>query len=412
AEFGPYFTDRHRTPWGAAINFDGHDSDEVRRYFIANALQWVDEFHIDALRLDAVHAIFDHSARPFLCELADAVHHRAGQLARQIFLIAETNRNNPLSVMPASSGGLGLDAQWVDDFGRATHALLTGERHGFYSDFGTTGDLAKALREGYILTGQYSRYRRRRHGMPAGRMPADRFLAFAQNHDEVGNRPGGERLARLVNFEQLKLAAATVLLSPYVPLLFMGEEYDDPAPFYYFVSHSDPELIEGVRGGRRREIPTGLPPAAFADPQAVETFLASRLSFDLRGAGRHAVLWRFYQRLLALRRECPAIRQTDGERCLVESSIDAPWITAHRRDADHEVVLLLNFGAEPAVIRDGDWLDRGPWLKLLDSAAIQWGGPEELQSSQEERDSAGRQARWLLRPQSCVLLILDGKSRP
>ena len=407
ADFGPYFTDRYRTPWGAAINFDGPESDDVRRYFIANALQWVDEFHIDALRLDAVHAIFDNSAQPFLRELADAVHGRARQLDRQIFLIAETNRNNPVSVMPASKGGLGLDAQWVDDFGRATHAILTGEQHGFYSDFGTVHDVAKALREGYILTGQYSRYRRRRHGVPAGQVPADRFLVFAQNHDEVGNRPAGERLGRLVTFEQLKLAAATTLLSPYVPLIFMGEEYDDPAPFHYFVSHSDPGLIENVRAGRRRDMPAALALSAAADPQAMETFLASRVSIDLRHNGEHAVLWRYYQRVLSLRRQCPAIRQTDSAASLVESSLDAPVIVAHRRNADHEICLLLNFGPEPAEIAAGAWLHRGPWIKVLDSAGPQWNGPGETWPARLSARDGRSKTELTIQPYGCLLLRLN-----
>jgi maltooligosyltrehalose trehalohydrolase len=410
SEFGPYFTDRYRTPWGEAINFDGPESDEVRRYFIANALQWVDEFHIDALRLDAVHAIFDNSAQPFLRELADAVHGRARQLDRRIFLIAETNRNNPVSVMPASKGGFGLDAQWVDDFGRATHALLTGERHGFYSDFGAVHDVAKAMREGYILTGQYSRYRRRRHGMPAGQVPADRFLVFAQNHDEVGNRPGGERLGWLVDFEQLKLAAATTLLSPYVPLIFMGEEYDETAPFYYFVSHSDSGLIENVRAGRRRDMPAASALSA-ADPQGLETFLASRLNFDLRRKGEHAVLWRYYQRLLFLRRWCPAIRQTDSAASLVESSQDAPVIVAHRRNADHEICLLLNFGPEPAEITAGAWLERGPWIKALDSAAPEWNGPGETWPARLSVDDARPLGESKVQPYSCVLLRSNTSER-
>lgn len=397
ADFGPYFTDRYRTPWDAAINYDGHDSDEVRAYFIANALQWVDEFHIDALRLDAVHAIFDNSAQPFLRELADAVHQRARELERQIYLIAETNRNNPVSVLPASRGGLGLDAQWVDDFGRSVHALLTGERHGFYSDFGTVGDVAKALREGYILTGQYSRYRRRRHGMPAGDGPAERFLVFVQNHDETGNRPGGERLGRLVDFEQLKLAAALALLSPYVPLIFMGEEYDEPAPFYYFVDHADEGLIENVRAGRSREIPTGLPPAAFADPQAPQTFRASRLNFDLRTAGRHAVLWRYYQHLLKLRRDHPAIRQTARQSSSVEANIDVPVIIVRRRHDHQEIALLFNLGPEPLEMSAAGWAEKGDWQRLLDSASDQWRGPGAAKPG------------WL-QPHSCLLLCPPASS--
>ena len=405
SQFGPYFTDRYRTPWGEAINFDGRRSDDVRRYFTANALQWIDDFHIDALRLDAVHAIVDNTARPFLMELGEAVHARARELGRQAFLIAETNRNNPAVVRPIEAGGLGLDAQWIDDFGRATHALLTGERHGYYSDFGSVDDVAKALREGYIITGQYSRYRGRRHGTSAGPAPADRFLAFIQNHDEVGNRPGGERLGRLCDFEQLKLAAGLVLLSPYVPMLFMGEEYDEPAPFHYFVDHGDPALVAAVRAGRQREIPAGRS-AVLADPAAIETFLDSRLHFELRLVGHHAVLWRYYRRLLALRREQAAVRQTDRAAATVESAPDRPLVAMRRTAPGSEICAVLNLGSDPAPAPAG-LIPHGAWRKAIDSAAHEWQGPGEtapamLTVGLGKRLSSVRLAGW-----SCVLYVRE-----
>jgi maltooligosyltrehalose trehalohydrolase len=403
-QFGPYFTDRYRTPWGEAINYDGPSSDDVRRYFIANALQWIDEFHIDSLRLDAVHAIFDVSARPFLQELADTVHDRAQQLGRPAFLIAETNRNSPFSVLPAAAGGFGLDAQWVDDFGRAAHALFTGECYGHYSDFGSVEHIAKALREGFVLTGQYSRYRRRRHGVPAGPAPTDRFLSFTQNHDEVGNRPGGERIGRLVNFEQLKLAAATNLLSPYIPLLFMGEEYDEPAPFYYFVDHSDPGLIASVRAGRKREIPTGAGASQFVDPQAETSFVASRLNFDLRSSGRHAVLWKFYQRLLALRREHAAIKQTDRSSAMVESPAGSTLVLAHRWRGASAMLLLLNFGAEPRT-PPATLFPSGVWHKALDSTAVEWNGVGESLPTLLDVATLGSETNLRIAPWSCALFL-------
>ncbi|GIW39662.1 MAG: malto-oligosyltrehalose trehalohydrolase [Candidatus Binatia bacterium] len=301
-EFGPYFTDAYRTPWGAALNFDGPDSDEVRRYFLDNALYWMHEFHVDGLRLDAVHAIFDFGAIPFLEELASRVREEAERLGRRFLLIAESDRNDPRLVRPPRRGGYGLDAVWNDDFHHALHAALTGERDGYYADFGSVEHLAKAFRDRFVYDGVYSRYRRRRHGAPAGDVPASRFVVFAQNHDQVGNRALGERLSRLVCFERLKLAAALVLLSPYVPLLFMGEEYGETNPFLYFVSHGDPELLSAVREGRKREFAAFGWTGEIPDPGSAGTFLASKLDHSRAGQEPHATLRRLYGELLGLRR--------------------------------------------------------------------------------------------------------------
>ncbi len=298
ADFGRYFSHRHHTPWGRAINFEGAGSDEVRRYFIENALRWIGEFHIDALRLDAIHAIVDQSADPFLAQLPKGV--RASWASQALpsgrrgpaYLIAETNRNDRRIFDPQPQGGLGLDAQWLDDFGRALEAYLTGDRTGFYADYGRLGDVARAYEEGYVLAGQYSHYRHRHHGQPSIGVAPDRFFAYLQTHDQVGNRPHGARLSHLVDWEPLKLATAVLLLSPYPPLLFMGEEYAETAPFHFFVSHGDPQLVERVRAGRRREF------AALreepADPQAESTLAASRLDRSLHpasaaGISAHAV---------------------------------------------------------------------------------------------------------------------------
>ncbi|MGH7823102.1 MAG: malto-oligosyltrehalose trehalohydrolase, partial [Candidatus Binatia bacterium] len=241
AEFGPYFTDRYATPWGDAVNFDGADSDEVRRYFLDNALYWVSEFHLDGLRLDAVHAIYDFSARHILEEIADAVHALAACLGRNLHVIAESDLNDPRLVRPREQGGFALDAQWNDDFHHAVHTALTGERIGYYADFAGIDPVAKVLKDRFALDGRYSRFRRRRHGREARDLSPARFVVFTQNHDHVGNRPRGERLASLVPFEKQKLAAALLLISPYLPLVFMGEEYAESRPFLYFVSHGDPD---------------------------------------------------------------------------------------------------------------------------------------------------------------------------
>ena len=301
-DFGPYFTGRYRTPWGRALNFDGPDSDEVRRYFIENALYWVRECHIDALRLDAVHAIVDQSAYPFLAELAEAIHREAERLNRHIYLMAENDRNDVRLIRSRELGGYGLDVHWNDDFHHALHVALTGEQTGYYQDFADFGQLAKSFREGFIYSGEYSVYRRRRHGSSARGIASHRLVVFAQNHDQIGNRLLGDRLSRLVSFESLKLAAGAVILSPFTPLLFMGEEYGETAPFHYFVSHSDPDLIEAVRKGRLEEFAAfrwmGDPP----DPHAEETFRRSKLQHGLKLEGEHKVLLGFYRELLRLRK--------------------------------------------------------------------------------------------------------------
>ncbi len=253
SEFGPYFTDAYRTPWGTPLNFDGPHSDEVRRFFVENALCWVTEFHVDALRLDAVHAMVDFSARPFLEELAHAVHLKSRSLGRRVHLIAESALNDTRLTRPAGRGGMGLDAQWNDDLHHALHAVVTGERQGYYGDFGEFEQLLKALREGFVYSGEYSIFRKRRHGISSRDTPAHRLVVFAQNHDQVGNRKRGDRLTRRLPGEALKMMAGVILLSPYLPLLFMGEEYGETAPFPFFTSHSDPDLIEAVRRGRRAE---------------------------------------------------------------------------------------------------------------------------------------------------------------
>ena len=248
-DFGPYFTDRYRTPWGCAINYDGPDSDEVRSYVINNALYWVTEFHLDALRIDAIHSIFDYSTRHILQELTDAVHAQAERLGRLIHVIAESDLNDVRIITPIAEGGFGLDGQWNDDFHHALHTVLTGERRGYYEDFGRLDQLATALKEGFVYSGQRSTFRRRRHGSSSISRPLSQFIVYSQNHDQVGNRAEGGRLSTLVPRDALKVAAAACLLAPNIPLLFMGEEYGETAPFLYFIEHGDPTLVDAVRKG-------------------------------------------------------------------------------------------------------------------------------------------------------------------
>jgi maltooligosyltrehalose trehalohydrolase len=399
-DYGPYFTDRYKTPWGGALNFDGPYSDEVRRFFIDNALFWVTEFHIDALRLDAVHAIVDHSAQPFLKELALALHARAEQLNRRIYAIAESALNDTRIIRPYELGGYALDAQWNDDFHHALHVLLTGDRDGYYQDFGQLEQLATAFREGFVYAGEYSEYRQRRHGNSSRNIPARQFVVFAQNHDQVGNRMLGERLSQLISFEALKLAASAVILSPFIPLLFMGEEYGEAAPFQYFISHLDPQLVDAVRRGRREEF------AAFAwqgdppDPQDVTTFHRAKLNHRLRHEGRHRVLCEFYQELIRLRKELPALAHLSKEQMHV-LAFEQEKILCVRRWCDaQDVWMILHFGRSHTSIRLP--LSVGQWQKQLDSAEEHWCGPGSLVSTEVE--SAG-EVSLTLPPETCMLFV-------
>lgn len=371
--FGPYFTERYQTTWGHALNFDGPQSDEVRRFFIDNALYWITEFHIDAFRLDAVDHIIDHSARTFLQELPETVHQKGEELGRPVYCIAESALNDTRLIRAPSQGGYGLDAQWNDEFHHALHTLLTGEQRGYYQDYGSLADLVKAFAEGYVYSGEYSTYRQRRHGMSSRDIPASQFVVFRQNHDQVGNRVYGRRLSRLVPFEGLKLAAAAVLLSPYIPLLFMGEEYGEKAPFLYFVSHSDPELIEAVRAGRMEEF------AAFnweeepPDPQDETTFQRCKLDHGLKREGQHATLLGFYRELLRLRKAVPALARMSKEEMEVIGFEEEQVMFLRRWDGDSEVFAAFNFGEGQATLDLP--VPAGRWRKLLDSADGRWEGP-------------------------------------
>ena len=305
ASFGPYFTDRYQTPWGDAIDFDGPGSKGVRDYFIANALAWARDFHIDALRLDAIHGIFDNSTRHILKEMAEAV--RAGS---GMYLIAESDLNDPRVVDPPKDGGHGLHAQWNDDFHHALHTLLTQENTGYYMDFGHTSHLAKALREGFVYSGQHSAFRGKPHGGSTAHIDPWRMVVFSQNHDQVGNRALGDRLAASLSPAELRLAASLVVLSPSLPLIFMGEEYAEKNPFMYFVDHGDADLLEAVHNGRKDKFLLEGAGRNIPDPADKETFIRSRLDHSLRTGGRHKEMLEFYRAVIALRKELPALRRT------------------------------------------------------------------------------------------------------
>ncbi len=364
-EFGPYFTERYSTPWGAALNFDGADNHGVRRFFIENALQWIEDFHIDALRLDAVHAIIDRSARPFLEELADTVRERGEELGRRRYLIGESDLNDPRVVQPAELGGMGLDAVWSDDFHHAAHSLLTGETSGYYADFGRLEQLARAFRTGMSQPGEYSKHRRCRHGRLGAELRPEQAVICIQNHDQIGNRLLGERYAELLSFEQQKLAASVLCLSSYLPLLFMGEEYGEKAPFQYFISHGDEALVEAVRKGRREEFAAFGWTGATPDPASVETFERCILDHELRNSGQHQQLHRWYTALLQLRATLPSCRPQ------AVMAFEARGVLLVQRSA--AAWMAYCFSPEPSQITLP--VPEGHWQVLLSSADSEWGGP-------------------------------------
>ena len=378
--FGPYFTERYRTPWGEAINVDGELSDEVRRYLVGNALWWFDSFHVDALRLDAVHGIVDTTARPFLMELVEATDALSKRLGRPLHLIAESADNNPRLITPSESGGLGLDAQWNDDFHHALHSVVTGERSGYYSDFGELEQIASSISRGFVLRGQYSKHYKRRHGAPSDHIPPERFVVFDQNHDQIGNRPEGDRLSSRLDTDRLRLSAAVVLLSPYVPLLFMGEEYAEKAPFPYFVDHSDQSLMSAVRQGRADEMRHIGFEGEQLDPTDPRTFERARLNLGLCEAGtEHARIWATYRGLIELRRTHPAFGRAPRAGNFAEVVADGVLRMTRRGEAGSEAVALFNFRPEP-VRAALPHCAGGLWHKLVDSGDPEIGGSGALLS--------------------------------
>ena len=344
ADFGPYFTSRYQTPWGGAINFDGPGSDGVRRFFIENALYWLNEYHIDALRLDAIHGIFDFSAFHILAELRDRFHEEAARLGRQAFLIAESDLNDVRVIQPRARGGHAIDAQWHDEFHHSVFSFLTGGRSGYLGGFGELECIQKAVTEGFVYDGIYSSYRKRRFGSSSQDEPGQRFVAFIQNHDQVANTAQGFRLAELVSFEDAKLAAMLLICSPFLPLLFMGEEFAESAPFLYFTSHSDRALARAVTEGRRQEFADFAGVGEFADPQAPETFDKSRLTWTLLNRERHQEMARFYRDLIALRNRSVCLKNCRKD--LTRMAVNQPdrCLRMERGDPSGQgAVLLCNF---------------------------------------------------------------------
>jgi maltooligosyltrehalose trehalohydrolase len=342
--YGPYVTDRYSTPWGGAVNFDGPGSNEVRRFFCDNAAMWFRDYHVDALRIDAVHAIIDNSALNFLEQLAEETAHLSETLGRPLELIAESDQNDPRLVWPRARGGYGLDAMWCDDFHHALHSLLTGERDGYYADFGSFADLAKALRQGFVFDGCYSSYRGRSHGRRPTGLSGHQMVAFAQNHDQIGNRARGERISQLVSVGRVKVAAALLLCAPFVPLIFQGEEWGASTPFCYFSGHEEPDVARAVTEGRRREFARfRWPLHEVPDPQDPETFRRSKLDWNELGYENHRAVLEWYRDLIRLRRNTPALSDGQFPRLKVRYNENSQWLVLERQP----IALACNFSRSP-----------------------------------------------------------------
>lgn len=339
--FGPYFTDTHQTPWGDAVSYDAADSGEVRRFVVDNALLWLRDYHCDGLRLDAVHAIVDDSATHVLEEIAGAVHALGVQLRKPLWVVAESDRNDPHTVRSVEAGGQGIDGAWADDLHHAIHVTLTGESSGYYADFVTDHALPVALQQAWLFDGRWSQARRRVHGRSPGGLPPHRFVVCTQNHDQVGNRAVGERLSQLVGPDRLRIAAALLLTTPFTPMLWQGEEWGASTPFQYFTDHSDPDLGRAVSEGRRGEFAAfGWDPEQVPDPQDRATYERSRLRWDERTEGVHAELLGWYRSLLGLRRR---VQDITDPRVPTEARVDDGLVTV-RRGA---VEVAANLGVQP-----------------------------------------------------------------
>lgn len=371
-QYGPYFTEKYKTPWGAAINFDDAWCDGVRQYFIENVLMWFRDFHIDALRMDAVHAIKDFSPKHILQEMKEYVDQLKQATGREHYLIIECDLNDTRFIKPITEGGFGIDAQWTDEFHHALRVAAGQKREGYYADFNGIEHLAKAYVDAYVYDGQYSEERHRSFGVNANGHGGQQFVVFSQNHDQVGNRMLGERTSTLVSFEMQKLLSGAVMLSPYLPLLFMGEEYSEPNPFFYFVSHTDPDLVEAVRKGRKEEFKNFMNEGEAPDPQSEATFQQSKLQWDLIKQEPHQTMLNYYKALIKFRKTNAVLKNTNRE--TIHTTVNQPQqiLIVKRWNAGQELLCLFNFSDESQRINLS-----GNWTLLFDSAAAKWNGPAD-----------------------------------
>ncbi|MFP4322377.1 MAG: malto-oligosyltrehalose trehalohydrolase [Anaerolineales bacterium] len=398
-DYGPYFTHRYASPWGESVNLDGPHSDHVRHFFIQNALYWLEHFRVDGFRFDATHALLDFSAYPFMEALTEAINEWAAAHNRHVHCIAENDRSDPALTRPRDAGGSGMQAQWLDDMHHILHVALTGENDGYYADYADMGLMAKIMRDRFAYTGEYSPARRRRHGRSAEALPADRFIANVQTHDQVGNRMLGERLNGLTDFDGLKLAAGLLCTAPFTPLLFMGQEYAEPAPFLYFVSHGDPGLVQAVQQGRAEEFADfewrGEPP----DPQSENTFARCKLDHPLRDTPPHSTIYALYQTLLALRHNHPALRNPAPADTVITA--EGPMLALDRYAGAARARIVFNFAtSEPGTL---DLPDKEDWHLWLDSCGGRWRGEDTPQPTAPDTFAPGKSQAITLPPKSFVI---------
>jgi maltooligosyltrehalose trehalohydrolase len=374
--FGPYFTDQYHTPWGKAINYDGAWSDAVRAFITDNAIYWAEQFHFDGLRLDAIHEIYDRNAITIWDDLHTAISTYEQRSGRRCYLVAESDTNDPRVVQPPESGGRGFDAQWMDDFHHCLYVLLHPQGGKHYQDFGGIEQLARAYTQGFVHTGEYLRFRHRRHGASSAGISGEHFIVFNQNHDLPGNRPGGERLSTLVDQDTLKLAAAVLLLSPYIPFLFMGEEYGEDAPFFFFSDYQDPATTKGLLDGRRDQFAAFNFAGEVRDPQDETLFQQSKLTWEKRSSGNHRLLLEWYRELIRLRRTHPLFADLSKQR-LQADVVGAHGLSVYRYsiDGDRHLVCLYNFSHDtPLSFTLGYALAQGgTWRRLIASGAASSG---------------------------------------
>jgi len=383
--FGHYFTEKYHTPWGNAINFDDAWCDPVRNFFIENTLMWFRDFHIDALRMDAVHAIKDFSPLHILQEIKQHVDLLMQETGRTHYLIAELDLNDTRYINPISKGGFGLDAQWIDEFHHALRVSSGQEKTGYYSDFDGVVSLAKSYQDAYVYDGAFSEHRKKKFGIRADENSGQQFVVFSQNHDHVGNRMLGERTSQLVSFEMQKLLAGAVIVSPFLPMLFMGEEYGESNPFQYFVSHTDPELAEAVRKGRKKEFEAFHIEGEAPDPVSEETFEQSKLQWGLIQEEPHKTMLSYYKKLIALRKEQSALHVLNRKDVAVECVADQELIILQRQHKIQHTICLMNFSKKPQEIKVPVYAP--VWHKLIASSDLKWKGPEDLPKTISEEIS-------------------------
>jgi maltooligosyltrehalose trehalohydrolase len=394
-EFGPYFTDKYHTPWGKAINFDDAWCDAVRHYFIENVLMWFRDFHVDALRLDAVHAIKDFSPVHILKEIKQYTDLLMQETGSTHYLIAELDLNDTRYIKPLEKEGYGLDSQWIDEFHHALYVSSGGKKEGYYTDFEGVTHLAKAYNDAYVYDGQYSPHRLKTFGVKADGHSGKQFIAFSQNHDQVGNRMLGERAGELFSFEMQKLRAAAVILSPFIPMLFMGEEYAEKNPFQYFVSHTDPELAEAVRKGRKAEFEAFHLEGEAPDPMDELTFNNSQLQWELLQEEQHQLMLNYYKHLIELRKQHPALRSSTRKDTLATAEESKKTLVLVRKHEQKDVYCLMNFSETSQLLQLPE--EDCTYEKIGDSADPKWGG------SSTAPDRVTVASHILVAPQSVVI---------